>query len=183
MKRSLLVPCAFLALLFAACTTKSSAPAESSLVGASVAAPAGMTLTKSTLAGGGTADLPGGTGWERSDGPPLEVSNEAEKITVMVQYQAEVPAEARDEYVTAFIGVNTKDAPKYQVTGKTNGALPGGQAARVDGTFDNGTAFATRDYLVFAKGGVGSVMVRGPSASTDKVHALADAVASSYRVP
>jgi hypothetical protein len=157
------------------------APAASSLIAGPAAAPAGITLTKVTLAGIGALDLPGGDGWERSDGPPVEVSHEATNFTVMAQYQEDIPPDAIAEYTKAFIKANTRDAPKYKVTHQTEGSVPGGPAARVDGAFDNGTAFATRDYLVFTRKGVAALMVRGPLAEVAKVNALADAIANSYR--
>ena len=167
----------------AAAAPRPSAAAEPGLISAAPVVPAGIVLSKSTLAGIGTMALPGGAGWERTDGPPFELSNDATMTTVMAQFQGQVSPDTRDEYVAAFIEANTRDAPKYKVTGKANGELPGGPGARVDGTFDNGDAFATRDYLVFAKGGVAALMVRGPVADAAKVRALADAIASSYRAP
>jgi hypothetical protein len=118
------------------------------------AAPVGIRWQKAKVAGIGAVELPAGETWKRTDGPPLEVEDPDAGITIMLQHQPDMSAEERDGYVESFIEVNKRDAPKYKVTGKKIGSLPGGPGARVDGEFNNGTAFSTRDYLVFSKGGV-----------------------------
>jgi hypothetical protein len=51
----------------------------------------------------------------------------------------------------------------------------------VDGEFDNGTAYATREYVLFVKGAALALMVRGPVARTADVQSIADHMAMSYR--
>ena len=53
-------------------------------------------------------------------------------------------------------------------------------AGRIDGEFNNGTHFATRDYIVCASSMVIKLMVRGPASHADAVFSVADRLAASF---
>jgi hypothetical protein len=150
---------------------------EESLISAA-AAPAGYAWESVKLDNVGDYQLPKGEGWQR-DG--LGTENETKNLTVSVQLQGGVESGARGEYMKALIDVNKRDAPKYEVVAQKEGQIAGKPAGRVDGKFDNGTAYATRDYVLFVKNVALAVMVRGPIANKADVESLADYVASSYK--
>jgi len=99
----------------------------------------------------------------------------------MVQSQGGIPADARSEYLASLIDVNKRDAPKYEVTSKAEGGVSRQVAGRVDGKFDSGTAYVTRDYALFIKDSVLMLMVRGPTAKAAAVQGIADRMAKSVR--
>ena len=159
-------------------TATETATAEPVLVEASAPGPSGYQWERVPQGGLGSVELPKGEGW-RKDGN--ELSNEALNITVMIQQQAGVDASARSEYLQSFIDVNKRDAPKYELAERKEGQVKGHASGRVDGKFDNGTAYSTRDYVMFVKNAVLSVMVRGPVAREAEIRSLADHVAASYQ--
>lgn len=154
-------------------------PAEPALVGANAPAPAGITLARQSVAGLSLAVPTGGDWQATSMGMGKEFSSESTGITVMIQRQSGVPADARESYVASLVQANTRDAPHYRVVAQSTGTVAGEPAARVDGTFDNGTSFQTRDYVVFVNGSALAVMVRGGDGNLTTVQAIADAIASS----
>lgn len=154
------------------------APAEPNLVEGTPAAPEGITLEAQNVAGA-SIQLPAGWPMEPM-GAGAQAHDEASDITIMVQKQPNVPAEARSEFVDSFVEVNGRDAPEYRVVNRSMGLVSGKPSARVDGTFNNGTAYVTRDYVVFADGNATAIMVRGPEPAAAKVQGLADAVAASF---
>jgi hypothetical protein len=156
----------------------SAAKAEPALVAAAAPGPAGFQWQRTDASGVGSVELPTGEGWTKEG---AEAHNEKLDITTMVQVQPAVPPEARSEYLSSLIDVNKRDAPKYEVVGKSEGAVAQNVAGRVDGKFDNGTAYATRDYVLFVKGSAVAVMVRGPIAKAADVQAVADHMAASFR--
>jgi hypothetical protein len=99
----------------------------------------------------------------------------------MIQGQADVPPAARTEYMKSLAEVNKKDAPKYQIVKQDEGQIAQKAAGRLDGKFDNGTPYATRDYVLFAKGAALALMVRGPVAREADVKSIADHIALSYQ--
>ncbi|MGE0788056.1 MAG: hypothetical protein AB7S26_20460 [Sandaracinaceae bacterium] len=159
--------------------TAPTAPTEPALLGDDVPTPAGLTLAPVTLSGV-TLRAPSGEGWT-SEPNPMGSSyyEEASDTTVMIQIQSGVPALARGPYVEGMVGANERDAPGYAVTGRADGSIAGVPAARIDGTFDNGTAYATRDYVVFTGGNAVAIMARAPTAGADTMHAVVDAVAAT----
>lgn len=102
-------------------------------------------------------------------------------MTVIMQSQSGDLTEQINDYVDSYIDVNKRDAPKYEVTGKAQGEIKGVKCVRVDGKFDNGTAYVTRDYLFFTKAKVGVLMCRVAKANESKLNAYVDYIASSYQ--
>jgi len=156
------------------------APSEPALVTAAPG-PSGMTWERADQPGVGSLEVPSGSDWHKEGGASSEFSNEKLGLTVMVQRQAGVPAEARKQFISSLIDVNKRDAPKYEVTGQGEGSVSSQIAGRVDGKFDNGKAYATRDYVLFVKDSALAVMVRGPLADATSVQAVADHMALSFK--
>jgi hypothetical protein len=141
--------------------------------------PAGYAWTTSTRASVATLDVPSGTGWQSDDGAMLEVTHEVEGLTVMVQHQAGIPAEMREEYVQSMVDANTRDAPKYEVVERRLGSMAGEPAACVDGRFDNGTRYVTRDCVLFVNDAAMAIMGRGPVERESQLKSVVDHMASS----
>jgi hypothetical protein len=131
-------------------------------------------------AGLGSVELPDGEGWARGIDEGLELINHKLDITVMINTQPDVGPDSRTEYMEAFTLTNKRDAPKYEVLGRHDGLVKRLPAGRLDGRFDNGTAYVTRDYVLFVKKGAFLVMVRGPVGIATHVHHLADRIAQSF---
>jgi hypothetical protein len=131
-------------------------------------------------AGFGSVELPDGEGWARGIYEGLELINQKLDITVMITTQPDVGADSRAEYMDTFTLTNKRDVPKYEVIGRHDGVIKRLVAGRLDGRFDNGTAYVTRDYVLFARQGAFVVMVRGPLALTGHVRQLADHIAHSF---
>lgn len=124
---------------------------------ASTAEPAGLTW-KVLEQPWGSVEIPDGAGWEMVEGQ-LQGSD---GTVVMFQAQDDIPPDAMDDYVRSYDDVQKRDAPKYAGKGDTRGAVGGAPAVRVEGTFDNGTRFVTRDYLLFTQGKVVLLSSRAP---------------------
>ncbi|MBN1606259.1 MAG: hypothetical protein JW940_06475 [Polyangiaceae bacterium] len=157
---------------------QSAVSAGPALIQGAAPGPAGFQWQRTDASGAGSVEMPTGEGWTKEGS---EAHNEKLDITAMVQVQPAVPPEARSQYLSSLIDVNKRDAPKYEVTGKAEGAVAKTVAGRVDGKFDNGTAYATRDYVLFAKGSAVALMVRGPVAKAADVQAVADHMAVSFQ--
>jgi hypothetical protein len=153
------------------------ASSEPSLV-TSATGPAGYTWQSTTLASVGAYDSPGGSKWHK-DG--LGAENEDADITISVQMQGGVEATDRTDFTKLLIDANKRDAPKYEVVNQQEGQVNKIAAARVDGKFDNGKAYATRDYVLFQNHVALAMMVRGPIAMQAEVQAIADHVAASLK--
>lgn len=101
---------------------------------------------------------------------------------IMLQAQDGVPPSLLDQYVSSYDEVQKRDAPKYAGTATTKGQVGGNPAVRVEGTFDNGTAFVTRDYLVFVKNKVVALSARTPKPNAPALPGIVDHVARSLVV-
>ena len=144
-------------------------------------APPGVSWERVPLPLSGSAAVPSGGDWTRDDDDHVECHSPSLGITVLLQQQADVDVADRADYFASFIEVNTRDAPGYRVLFQTLGWAGPLPAARVDGQFDNGTHFATRDYVLFLNGTALMVMARGPFARANDVVALVDQVAASVQ--
>jgi len=146
-------------------------------------APAGITLTPTPVPFG-TASIPTGDGWGvPKDAQPMQVEGK-DGTVVMFQSQDGIQPEQLDEYLTEYDKVQKRDAPKYAETARVKGTVGGEAAARVEGTFDNGTKFKTRDYVIITKGGkVVNLSGRAPvGPAADQLPALVDAIAASVKL-
>jgi hypothetical protein len=126
----------------------------------------------------GTVELPIDPGWNlvgtQVQGPAGEV--------IMLQSQDGIEPSQLDEYLTSYGEVQRRDAPKYEGPATAKGAVGGKVAARVEGTFDNGTKFTTRDFLIFHGGKVVALSARAPSEHAAKLAGIIDHVARTLDV-
>jgi hypothetical protein len=142
-----------------------------------------------------TAEEPAGLTWKRIDMPfgSLELPVDAgwnlvgtdvqgpDGIVIVMQSQ-DKDVERMDKFLSAFNALQKRDAPKYEGKPVAKGTVNGEPAARVEGTFDNGTRFVTRDYLVFTKGKVVVVGARIPEAHAAKLPGVVDHLARTLQV-
>ena len=146
-------------------------------------APAGITLTPTPVPFG-TASLPTSDGWAvPKDAQPMQVEGK-DGTVIMFQSQDGIQPDQLDDYLHDYNDVQKRDAPKYAETGHTKGTVAGATAARVEGTFDNGTKFKTRDYIVITKSGkLAAISGRAPvGPAADQLPALVDAIAASIKL-
>ncbi len=144
---------------------------------ATAAEPTGLTW-KAVEQPFGSVELPTGDGWEIVEGQ-LEGKD---GTVVMMQSQAGIAPDQMDEYLASYDEVQRRDAPKYAGKPAVKGVVGGAPAARVEGAFDNGTRFVTRDYLIFAKGKVVLLSARAPEASAAGLPGVIDHVARSAAI-
>ncbi|HKE19206.1 MAG TPA: hypothetical protein VKB80_30230 [Kofleriaceae bacterium] len=129
----------------------------------------------------GTIEIPDGNGWSLEQRGPIEV-NGPDGTVVMLQAQDGITVEQRDDYLASYNDVQVRDAPKYQRVAQDVGDVAGAPGARVEGKFDNGTAFVTRDYLLFKGGKVVIVGGRTPAPGAAQLAPLVDHMAASLRM-
>ena len=135
---------------------------------------------------------PAGVTWKKLEQPfgtidaPADyqlVENQLESkdgTVIMLQAQDGITPDQLDEYMASYDEVQKRDAPKYGGASTTKGTLGGAVAARVDATFDNGTAFVTRDFVVFTKGKVVMLSARTPKTNAAALPGIIDHVARSF---
>lgn len=130
---------------------------------------------------GYTVSVPSGADWVvEKQGTATAVHSDKLDVTIMLQFQSGIEADRLDEFVTMIVDSNKRDAPKYSAKPIEKGSVAGNPGARVDGEFDNGTAYATRDYMMMSPKGANAVMVRGPKQDAARVQAIADHVAATF---
>jgi hypothetical protein len=145
---------------------------------ADAAEPAGLTW-KRTDVPFGSLELPSGEGWSLPDATQAEGPD---GVVIMLQAQDGIEPDQVDDYLSSYDDVQKRDAPKYARKDQSKGSVAGKPAARVEGTFNNGTAFVTRDFLIFSKGKVVMLGSRIPAEHAAKLPGLIDHVARSLQV-
>jgi hypothetical protein len=118
----------------------------------------------------GSLELPVDPGWNLVG---TEVHGK-DGMVITMQEQADITPTQLDEYVASYEEVQRRDAPKYAGKAVAKGAVGGATAARVEGTFDNGEPFVTRDFLLFAKGKVVVIGARIPAAGAAALPGIID---------
>lgn len=124
----------------------------------------------------GTVELPVGP-WELSDNQ----LDGKDGTVVMLQSQDGITPDQLDEYLASYEDVQRRDAPKYAGKASTKGLVGGARAVRVEGTFDNGTRFVTRDYLIFTERRVLALSARTPEANAANLPGVIDHIARTAR--
>jgi hypothetical protein len=126
----------------------------------------------------GSFKRPSGSGWQWTDN---EAHNDVANITVTFQKLADGDfRDQLDELQKGIDDANLRDAPKFEKGERAKSVVAGQTALRSDGGFDNGTKFATRDYIIVTEKGTVVAMTRGPVGSKATVNGLADYIASTY---
>lgn len=126
----------------------------------------------------GSFEIPAQEGWTVTDnqveGPDGTV--------IMSQSQDGITPDLIDDYLTSYDEVQKRDAPNYAEKNRAKGTVGGAVAARVEGTFDNGTKFVTRDFLVFTQGKVVLLSARTPETHAAALPAVIDHAARTLEV-
>ncbi len=131
----------------------------------------------------GTAELPDGGGWSLHTDTPMQVQHE-DGTVIMLQAQGGIDPDQLAEYLTSYDEVQRRDAPKYAKGKETIGSLKGNTAARVESTFDNGTKFETRDYVIITPTRkVAGISGRAPTTvPAARLAALVDHIAATAQI-
>ena len=143
--------------------------------------PAGITWKKMDIPHIGTAEVPSGDGWEVTNAGHQEFYNKKLDLTIMVQNQPGDAREQAGEFTKGLIDANKRDAPKYKVINEKQGSINGNTASLIDGTFNNGTEYATRDYIIFKSDGVLSLMCRAAKGHEKEMQAIIDYMTASVK--
>ena len=154
---------------------------EPSLIAENVQAPAGVEWEDYSAQSAFTVKIPKGADWEKTESGYLTLHHKKDDITVLIQVQGGADASMRDATTEALISLNKRDAPKYEVTEQPKGSVQSFSASRIDGKFDNGTKYVTRDYVVFVKDNAIALMARAPEDKKDQLYALVDYMASTIK--
>jgi hypothetical protein len=142
-------------------------------------APAGVTFERKNFEGLGTIELPAGSGWEANGNA---IYNEKLDMTVEIKSHASDDMSAMvDEYLESYDDVNKRDAPNWKRSSKQPGTINGMPGARVEGSFNNGTAYVVRDYLFFAPKKTVIIQCRITDTNKDKLQPLIDYIAGSFK--
>lgn len=144
---------------------------------ADAAEPAGLTWKRSDVPFG-SIEVPSGDGWSMPDVTQVEGPD---GLVIMIQSQDGISPDQTDDYLASYNDVQKRDAPKYAGKGETKGSVAGQPAVRVEGSFDNGTKFVTRDFLIFTKGKVVLLGSRIPEEHAAKLPGVIDHVARSLQ--
>jgi hypothetical protein len=165
------------ATVFSGCSKGGAGSSEAALVTAAPG-PAGYTWDRTDIASVGSYEVPTGGKWQKEG---MGAANEELDVTLMVQVQGGIEPEDRAAYIKSLVDVNKRDAPKFEVVSEQNGQVNQVVAGRVDGKFDNGTAYATRDYVLFRNHMALAIMVRGPITKQADVQSISDHVVASLK--
>lgn len=152
-------------------------PDVKQLVGAN-SKPDSTEFEETDFVGTGKIELPKGTNWEKTGN---ELYNKAMDMTIITQGQPGDFTGQINDYVDSYIDVNKRDAPKYEVVQKEEGEVKGIKCVRLDGKFDNGTAYLTRDYIFFTNEKVAVLMCRIAKKNEGQLNGFIDYIASSYQ--
>lgn len=144
---------------------------------ADAAEPAGLTWKRSDVPFG-SIEVPQGEGWSMPDVTQVEGPD---GLVIMLQAQDGISPDQTDEYLASYNDVQKRDAPKYAGKGEAKGTVVSQPAVRVEGSFDNGTKFVTRDYLIFTKGKVVLLGSRIPEEHAAKLPGVIDHLARSLQ--
>jgi hypothetical protein len=134
-------------------------------------------LTRQSLEGIGTIELPSGPEWERTG---ERLYHAGLRMTIVIQAQLEGFVGDELGYLDSYDEVNQRDAPNWQRGPEQLGQVAGVVAARTNGRFNNGTAMVTRDYLFFAPFTTVLFQSRVPAKHAEAL-AITDYLASTFR--
>lgn len=140
--------------------------------------PAGESFTKRDFEGIGTVELPSGEGWLQ-EGNVLK--NEKLNMEIVIQSQPQSMIGQEKEYLDAYNDVNVSAAEGWTRGTETMGQIKGVKAARTEGSFNNGTPMATRDYIFFDAGKTAIIQLRAAATNKSMLVQMADYIAGSYQ--
>lgn len=125
----------------------------------------------------GSLELPADPGWNLV-GTDVQGPDD---LVIMLQAQDGVSPAQQRSYLKQYGKLQARDAHGYRAKAEL-GELGGAPAIRIEGSFDNGTKYVTREYLVFAKGKVVALAAHIPAIHGDKLAGIIDPIARSLQV-
>lgn len=131
------------------------------------------------LEGIGTVQMPVGDEWEVTDG---EYYNAALDMTIFTQSQPGNFTHQVQDITDGLIVANKRDAPGYQLIGTKEGTLDNIKAVRIDGKFNNGTQYITRDYIIITEEKVVPIMARIDEQHVDQLNPIIDYIVSTVEI-
>ena len=143
-----------------------------------VKSPDGVSFERQNFEGIGTIELPAGSDWVK-DGNTIR--NEKWDCTIVTQSHSGDMLGIEKDYLDSYNDVNKRDAPKWNRGKEELGTIEGISVARVEGNFNNGTAYATRDYIFFTKNKVAMIQCRIAETNKNNLADLIDYIAASYK--
>ena len=161
--------------------SKEEKTSEPSLIAESSQAPEGTEWEDYSAQNAFTVKIPKGVDWEKTESGYLTLHHKKDDITILIQVQGGADASMRDATTDMLISLNKRDAPKYEVIEQPKGSVQTFLASRIDGKFDNGTKYMTRDYVIFVKDNAVALMARAPEGKKDQLYALVDYIASTIK--
>lgn len=145
----------------------------------SVPKPNGVTFESSDFGGMGKAEFPKGNDWQKMGN---EYYNEKLDMTILVQSQQGFDIHRQiSSFTDSYIEINKKDAPKYEVIKNEEGSVNSIKTVRIDGKFNNGTSYVTRDYLFFTENRVVILMSRIAEKNSKELNPLIDYIAGTVK--
>ncbi len=195
MIRKNILPLLLSGLLLAACgnseavyekTDTASAPSVSALPGnapeqvlvTSQPKPAGVNFARENFEGLGTLELPAGGDWKRNGN---EITNDRWNATILIQSQPQGMAGMEKDFLDSYNDMNVQDAPGWNRGAENMGTIGGLKVARTEGTFNNGTAMHTRDYVFFGPAKTAIVQMRIAEEHLAQLAPMADYIAGSFQ--
>jgi hypothetical protein len=142
------------------------------------AKPAEVNFVREDFEGMGTIELPAGGDWKREGD---EITNEKWGAVIVIQSQPQGMAGQEKEYLDSYNEMNVQDAPAWNRGPEKMGTLAGMKAARTEGSFNNGTAMKTRDYIFFATAKTGILQMRIAEENAAQLAPVADYMAGSFQ--
>ncbi len=142
------------------------------------AKPADVAFAREDFEGLGTIELPTGGDWKREGN---EIFNEKWGATIVIQSQPQGMAGMEKDYLDSYNEVNVQDAPAWNRGTEKMGTLAGIKAARTEGSFNNGTAMKTRDYIFFAPAKTAILQMRIAEEAAAQLAPMMDYIAGSFQ--
>lgn len=125
----------------------------------------------------GSLELPTNPGWVLLG---TDVHGE-DDLVIMLQSQDGISPDQQGSYLKQYGKLQARDAHGYRAKAHA-GTLRGDPAIRIEGTFDNGTKYVTREYLVFANGKVVALSAHIPAINAAKLPGVIDHLARTLTV-
>lgn len=125
----------------------------------------------------GSLELPADPGWNLV-GTDVQGPDD---LVLVLQAQEGVTPDQQATYLKQYGKLQARDARGYRAKAHL-GTLRGDPAIRIEGTFDNGTKYVTREYLVFAKDKVVALSAHIPAVNAAKLPGIIDQVARTLQV-
>ena len=159
-------------------TENASANASGEALVNNPAKPADVKFAREDFEGMGTIELPAGGDWKREGN---EIYNEKWNATIVIQSQPQGMAGQEKEFLDSYNDMNVQDAPAWNRGAEKMGTLAGMKAARTEGSFNNGTAMKTRDYIFFGAAKTAILQMRIAEENATQLAPVVDYIAGSFK--